>query len=471
MRIENNVICLALLSVFAGCGTVPLTGRHQINIVSDQEVAESAKISFAKFYNDANSKNAILVASDSPSAAATLASVKSVSDKLINAAGLRGKYDWQVFIVKSKIVNAQVTPNGKIIVFTGILPVAKNEAGLAAIVGHEIAHVVAHHSAERLSQTLLAQKTLSAADAVVAAKNPQYQPAIGAALGLGAQYRVLLPFSREHEAEADHIGLIYMAKAGFDPIEAIGVWERMESSSGKGPWELLSTHPSPSTRRANMKAWQSEANLFYADRSRALPTNLADLQGDRIAQAHKIAVTPSAFAPVILPGYWYAMHATNRSSETRFHVEKNETCGMDECFSVVGSAGITATVSSQFAVMKNENVDGTWTTFSPPIRQLKFPLSVGASWSDNVVVEQSTGKKQQLVLKFDVVGYEPVSVKAGNFMAYKIISSANGVRNREAWYAPETGTFVKVVSIDSKGVESISELSDYQKTVSPAGGL
>lgn len=164
-----------------------------------------------------------------------------------------------------------VMPNGKIVVYTGILPVAETEAGLAAVIAHEVAHVVARHGAERLSQESLAQGLLTAADAVLAVQDDEYRPWIGAALGLGAQYGVLLPFSREHESEADHIGLLYMAKAGYDPAEAIGFWERMEAASGSRPAEFLSTHPSPATRRSQIRAWLPEANGYYADRTRALP--------------------------------------------------------------------------------------------------------------------------------------------------------------------------------------------------------
>ena len=210
---------VALLLVL-GCTTVPITGRSQLNMISDQQLAAAADQDFAKFASLVVQKNAVVSSSESPQAAALLATVNRVSGRIIDAAGLRGRYNWQTLVVKSREANAFVMPNGKIVVFTGIIPIAKNEAGLAAVLGHEVSHVIAHHQAERVSQALLAQGSLAAADAALASANSKYRPVVGAALGLGAQYGVLLPFSRLHESEADHIGLLLMAKAGYDPAVA-----------------------------------------------------------------------------------------------------------------------------------------------------------------------------------------------------------------------------------------------------------
>lgn len=476
MRTNEKSVVFRVLFTFtlvtlAACGTVPITGRSQLDLVSDQQLIESANTSYANFIRTANSKSAVLVASESPAAAETVAKVNRVSDRIIDAAGLRGKYKWETVIIKSKSPNAFVMPNGKIVVFTGILPIAKSEAGLAAIIGHEVAHVVARHSAERLSQALLTQTILSAADAAMAANKTKHQPAISAALGIGAQYGVLLPFSREHESESDHIGLLYMAKAGYDPSEAVGVWQRMESMSGKGPWEMLSTHPSHATRRANLEAWQPEAALYYAERTRALPTSLAEVQIARATQMKKSAVAPTAFAPDIKPGFWYAIDSTAKGVGATYRVERKGACDAGECMFVTSSNGAKMTLSSTFGLMRSERQDGTWSQFSPPLQQIKFPLSVGNSWNDTVTQENSTGKKQQLPLKFSVVGYEPITVKAGEFQAYKIVATINGIRFREGWYAPETGTFVRTVTVDPRGNETIAELVDYQKSVEVAGDL
>jgi len=261
------------------CATVPITGRSQLNMVADQQVVSSADQFFSKFMQFVHEKNARLSSSESPQASAWISSVNRVSERIIDAAGVRGRYQWEAVVVKSRVVNAFAIPNGKIVVFTGLLPVAETDAGLAAIIGHEVAHVVARHGAERMSQALMAQIVLDTANIALAIKNPRYQPAIGAALGLGAHFGVLLPFSRLHESEADLLGLFYMAKAGYDPAEAIGVWQRMEArAGGSGRWEYLSTHPSPATRRSQLNAWLPEAKLYYTDTSRPLPSSLAEVR-------------------------------------------------------------------------------------------------------------------------------------------------------------------------------------------------
>ena len=269
------IVTTLAAAIFCGCETVAITGRSQLNIVPDADLVSSANQSYAKLISSAEAKNELLKASDSADAARTIDMVNRVSDRIIDAAGLRRQYKWQVVVIKSDVKNAFVMPNGKIVVYRGIVPIARNEAGLAAIIGHEVAHVVAHHAAERMSQQLVAQTTLSVVDAAVAANSPQYRSMAAAAMGLGAQYGVLLPYSRQHESEADRIGQIYMAKAGYDPAEAIAVWERMAASSGKGGVEFMSTHPDSQTRQAQLRQWLPEAQLYYADRTRPLPSSPA----------------------------------------------------------------------------------------------------------------------------------------------------------------------------------------------------
>jgi predicted Zn-dependent protease len=157
------------------------------------------------------------------------------------------------------------------IVHTGLIPIAKTEAGLAAVLGHEVGHVIARHSAERLSQTMLAQVGAQVANVAVAVYDPRYQAVTAAAVGLGAQYGVLLPYSRAHESEADHIGILLMAKAGYDPAESIALWERMEASGGSRQPEWMSSHPNPGTRRTQLRAWLPEAQRYYQNRALPLP--------------------------------------------------------------------------------------------------------------------------------------------------------------------------------------------------------
>lgn len=267
----RKVVASALLVALVGCATVAITGRSQFNIVPEADLIRYANTSYAKFIGDAEAKNSVLRASESGAAADTLKSVAQVSNRIIDAAGLRGQYKWQVTVIRSPEANAFVMPNGRIVVYTGILPITRDDAGLAAVIGHEVAHVVAHHAAERLSQSLVAQ---AAIDVAGAASDPGNASLVAAALGIGAQYGVLLPFSRQHESEADRIGQIFMAKAGYDPAEAIALWVRMAASaekSGKSAIEFASTHPSSETRQAQLRQWLPEAQLYYRDRNRALP--------------------------------------------------------------------------------------------------------------------------------------------------------------------------------------------------------
>ena len=463
---------LALVLLGAACATVPITGRSQLNLISDQQLAVASHQEFSRFMQLVSQKNALLSPTESPQAKAAVETVNRVSDRVIDAAGLRGQRNWEVVVVKSRKANAFVTPNGKIVVFTGILPVAKSEAGLAAVIGHEVSHVVARHQAERVSQVLLAQMAVSAVDAALASSNSKYRPVVGAALGLGAQYGVLLPFSREHESEADHIGLLYMAKAGYDPAEAISFWERMDAAGGSGPWEFLSTHPSHATRRQQIRAWLPEAMLYYADRSRPLPSNLAELGAMQAEHASQMALAPIAARPSPLgQGFWYSFKASNRANATAYRVDRTEACASGECYVVVADTGATATHRSDYALMEVRNPDGSWVRFTPALRTVQWPLRVGDTWSEPITIERSTGQRQNARVKGDVVSYESVSVPAGSFMAFKIVITLDGRRFREGWYAPETRTFVRGVVYDSRGNPTVSELVDYQKSDEPAGSL
>jgi Zn-dependent protease with chaperone function len=463
----NTRLNFLVLVIFAGllgaCASVPITGRSQINIVSDSVLQNAANANFAKLITSASSKNAVLLSSESPAAANTVANVNRVSNRIIDAAGLRGAYNWQVAVLKSNTPNAFVMPNGKIVVYTGILPIAKNDAGLAAILGHEVAHVVAKHSAERMSQTLLVQTALSTADAAMAAKNQSNQPLVAAALGLGAQYGILLPFSREHELEADRIGQIYMAKAGYDPSEAIAVWERMAANSGKSNLEFASTHPANQTRRQMLTKWLPEANMFYADRNRPLPSSLAEMQSARLASAAKSAISPLGLMPEVKEGYWYKGKSSASASEVTYRYEKIEPCDVGRCISISSSSNTRRTITTDYRIVKVDNSNGTWSRFSPPIQQIRFPARVDDSWESPSDVQTSDGKTRKVLFKSQIVAYESVVVPAGTFMAYKTVTSAAGAKFFEGWYVPEVRTFVKSTNFNSNGQETTTVLTDYQK--------
>jgi predicted Zn-dependent protease len=260
----------AALLLIAACETVPVTGRSQVILFSEEQMVQLANQHHLKFIAEARQKGAIVTAADA-GAAGDVEMVNRVGRRIIDGAGLANRYQWEITLLRDRTANASVLPNGKVIVHTGLLPIAKSDAGLAAVLGHEVGHVVARHSAERLSHTMLAQTGVQLANAAVAAYDPRYQAVTGAALGLGAQYGVLLPYSREHESEADHLGLLFMAKAGYPPAEAIALWERMETAGGARQPEWLSSHPNPATRRAQTRAWLPEAERYYQNRALPLP--------------------------------------------------------------------------------------------------------------------------------------------------------------------------------------------------------
>jgi predicted Zn-dependent protease len=190
--------------------------------------------------------------------------VKRVASRLARATGAAGaNFDWEVSLIQEDKVNAFCLPGGKIVVYTGILPVAQNEAALATVLGHEMAHATSRHGAQRVLQQNLAQIAMNGVAGSLGDMSYDQQRTIMGALGAGTKFGVLMPFNRQDESEADHIGLIYMARAGYDPQESIRFWERMENSAGGQPPELLSDHPSHGTRIQQLKEWMPQAMEEY----------------------------------------------------------------------------------------------------------------------------------------------------------------------------------------------------------------
>jgi predicted Zn-dependent protease len=190
--------------------------------------------------------------------------VKRVAGRLAAATGEAGKgFDWRVSLIREGKVNAFCLPGGKIVVYTGILPVAGNEAALAAVLGHEMAHATSRHGAQRVLQQNLTQTMMTGIAVSLSDMDYDKQRAIMGALGAGAKFGVLMPFGREHESEADHIGLLYMARAGYDPEESIRFWKRMDQAGGAQQPEFLSTHPSHGTRVQQLQAWMPKALEEY----------------------------------------------------------------------------------------------------------------------------------------------------------------------------------------------------------------
>ncbi len=254
---------LALVLLIAACSRVPITGRKQVHLLPESQMISMSLTA----YNDFLKENDVVDKGKDYSA------VKRVSDKLIPAVVTVLKqegygemvegYNWEVNLVESDEPNAWCMPGGKIVVYTGILGYTKDDAGLAVVLGHEIAHAIAQHGNERMSQGLLAETGFVALDIALANKPTETRNLLMTAVGVGTQVGVLLPFSRTQESEADRLGLIFMAAAGYDPHNAIAFWERM-SANGTSVPEFLSTHPSDATRISNIKdTYMVEAMKYY----------------------------------------------------------------------------------------------------------------------------------------------------------------------------------------------------------------
>lgn len=244
--------------VIASCATSP-TGRHQLLLLPESQMTELGVASYVEM-----KKTQPVERSPKDNRY-----VRCVADALINELdGQWRKQDWEVTVFKDDSANAFALPGGKIGVNTGLFKAATNEHQLAAVMGHEIGHVLAHHGNERVSTNLAAQTGLQVTAALLGGSAQQKSLTL-AALGVGAQVGVLLPFSRKHESEADHIGLMMMAKAGFDPRESVKLWENMAKLGGGKPPEFLSTHPSGERRMRDLSASMPEAMRLYEQARRA----------------------------------------------------------------------------------------------------------------------------------------------------------------------------------------------------------
>ncbi|MES2830128.1 MAG: M48 family metallopeptidase [Bacteroidota bacterium] len=261
------IIGLASIGLaFSSCSTVPLTGRSRLNLVSNDQVLPMAFQAYGEFLTE--NKATVLSSSN-----AQAQQVKRVGNSLIASvktymnnngyADLIKDYQWEVNVVQSKELNAWCMPGGKIVVYTGILPVTQTDAGLATVMGHEIGHAIAGHSAERMSQELVSQG-IGVAGNVALSRNPKTQGVFNTLYGIGTPL-AMLKYSRDQELEADRLGLIFMAMAAYDPQNATSFWQRMASASqsSQKPPEFLSTHPSDATRIQRIQNALPEAQKYY----------------------------------------------------------------------------------------------------------------------------------------------------------------------------------------------------------------
>ncbi len=253
MNFKNVVVALGATVLYLSCATNPFTGNKTLALVPNSQIFPTA---FAQ-YNQFLSENKVIKSTANAEMITRVGQrIAAASERWLDANGYKGylkDYKWEYNLVEDKAVNAWCMPGGKIVFYTGILPIAENETAIAAIMGHEVAHALANHGQQRMSSGLLQQIGAVGVGVATSGKSTESQKAWMTAYGLGSTVGVMLPFSRSHESQADEIGVKLMAIAGYNPEEAVELWKRMKANSGgQAPPEILSTHPSNDTRIANL---------------------------------------------------------------------------------------------------------------------------------------------------------------------------------------------------------------------------
>ncbi|MDY0076819.1 MAG: M48 family metallopeptidase [Bacteroidales bacterium] len=250
--------------VLTACSSVPVTGRKQLNIIPSSQMMS---MSYQQYDAFLKSNKLSTNAQQTQMVKTVGAKIKTAVETYFRQQGMSSElngYSWEFNLIESPEANAWCMPGGKVVFYTGILPITKDETGLAVVMGHEIAHAVAEHGNERMSQSLISELGGVALAVALQEKPAETQQLWLTAYGIGNQVGVMLPFSRLHESEADRLGLIFMAMAGYNPNEAVGFWQRMaDKKNGQSPPEFLSTHPSDATRIRQIKSWLPEAMTYY----------------------------------------------------------------------------------------------------------------------------------------------------------------------------------------------------------------
>lgn len=260
MRIKVSAIIIVILTLWS-CVKVPITGRKQMKLLPESELITMANAQYAEFLT----ANQVLNNSQA-------AQVKRVGDRIAKAVEKfltkegHGKriegYQWEFNLVKDSLVNAWCMPGGKVVFYTGILPVCQGDEGIAVVMGHEIAHAIARHGNERMSQGLLVNLGAASIGVATSQNSEMTQQIFNQSYGLASTLG-MLKYSRKHESEADKLGLVFMALAGYNPETAVGFWQRMSEGGGVRPPEILSTHPSSETRIEEIKKFLPEAKKYY----------------------------------------------------------------------------------------------------------------------------------------------------------------------------------------------------------------
>jgi predicted Zn-dependent protease len=258
-------VAAAMLTVYS-CSTVPLSGRNRVSFIDESQMQTAATQSYNALLKDPGTK--VLNNADAARVKRIGQKIATAVTQYMNANGYGDQiegFKWEFNLIDSKEVNAWCMPGGKVAVYTGILPVTQNDAGLATVMGHEIAHAVAKHSSERASKAAIAEGLGGLLGAATAGKSSGTQQILNQVYGIGAQGFYLLPNSRTQELEADHLGLIFMSMAGYDPATAVSFWQRMATASANSakPAEFLSTHPSDATRIAQIQKDLPEAKRYF----------------------------------------------------------------------------------------------------------------------------------------------------------------------------------------------------------------
>lgn len=263
IKSKPGLVFIFLLLAIQSCVRVPITGRRQTNLLPESDLMAMALTN----YNEVLSQSKVV------STGANAEMVKKVGEKIskavtdyMNSHGFSKRvagYNWQFSVIDDPTVNAWCMPGGKVVFYTGILPVCQDENGIAVVMGHEISHAIARHGNERMSQGLLLQLGGVALNVATSTKPEETRQLFQLAYGVGANVGVMLPYSRKHESEADRMGIIFMAMAGYDPNNAPLFWERMNKLGGSKPPLILSTHPSDEKRIADLKKNMPEALKYY----------------------------------------------------------------------------------------------------------------------------------------------------------------------------------------------------------------
>ena len=261
---KHHLFLPALFLLILSCQTVPITGRQQLSIVPSETVMS---MSFTEYDDFLKNHKVITGTKDAQMVNRVGNRIRHAVEKYFSDHRMSDQlagYKWEFNLVEDSAVNAWCMPGGKVVVYTGILPITEGEDGLAVVMGHEISHAVARHGDERLSQGLVAEMGGIALSTALSQKSKETHDLYMAAFGVGSQVGILLPYSRIQESEADRLGLIFMAMAGYDPHEAVDFWKRMAAvKKGASPPEFLSTHPADQKRIADIEKLIPEAMGYY----------------------------------------------------------------------------------------------------------------------------------------------------------------------------------------------------------------